>query len=281
MVLCVSRNIVGVVIFLAAVSPAFPAEAQTQGQATRYLGDRFAFSLIGGIVDLNTDVAAGRGLGALIDLEDVLGFDEQISTFGFDGFYRFTKNRKHAIRVRFGNFDRDAYNMVEGTVPIFDLEFTGEVDSSFINQVASVEYQYSFINNGKTEAGFLVGFGFYRYDLEVAGQVAIIDNPEQTAFRSERVDVVAPVPGVGFFINHALNKKLILELRTSFIDLAIGEHFGRIFSTWANLTWFFSRHFGVGVGLSGSDVDYEKDGNEKFKVDLRQSSISANLTVVF
>jgi hypothetical protein len=263
------------------LSPVADAEETSQNQESRYLGDRFAFRVIGGLVDLNTDVAAGRGLGALIDLEDVLGFDEQMSTFGFDGFYKFTQNRKHGIRVRFGNFSRDAYNLVEGSVPILDLEFTGEIESNFINQVATVDYQYSLINNGKTEAGILAGFAFYRYDLEVSGQVAVGDDPDQTAFRSERVDVVAPVPGVGFFINHALQKNLILELRTSFIDLALGEHTGRIFQTWGSLTWFFSRHFGVGLGLSGSDVGYEKSGEQKIKVDLQQSSLNANLTYVF
>jgi hypothetical protein len=270
-----------VLIFLATLAPVAGAQGNNQSQETRYLGDTFSLRLIGGIVDLNTDVAAGRGLGALIDLEDVLGFDEQMSTFGFDGFYKFTKNRKHGIRLRFGNFSRDAFNAVEGTVPIFDLEFTGEIDSTFINQVGSLEYQYSLVNNGRTEAGILAGLSFFRYELEVAGQVAINDDPDQTAFRSERVGVVAPVPGFGFFINHALGRNFILELRTSFIDLEIGEHTGRIFQTWGSLTWFFSRHFGVGFGLSGSDVGYEKSGTEKIKVALQQSSLNANLTVVF
>jgi hypothetical protein len=276
-----SRTFVCVFALLLALLVVTVVEAQSQDQETRYLGDKFSFRVIGGLVDLNTDVAAGKGLGALIDLEDVLGFEEQMSTFGFDGFYRFTENRKHAIYIRFGNFSRDAYNIVEGSVPILDLEFTGEVESTFINQVATVDYQYSLVNNGKTEAGIQAGLAFYRYDLEVAGQVAINEDPDQTAFRSERVDVVAPVPGFGFFINQGFTKNLIFELRTSFIDLAIGEHTGRIFSSWGNLTWYFSRHFGIGIGVSGSDVGYEKSGTEKIKVDVQQSSINANLTWVF
>jgi hypothetical protein len=102
----------------------------------------------------------------------------------------------------------------------------------------------------------------------------IDDDPDQTEFRSESVDVIAPVPGFGFFINQALRKDLILEIKTSFIDLSFGEHNGRIFSTWVSLTWFFSRHVGFGVGLSGSDVAYEKEGREKIKID-------ANVTFVF
>jgi hypothetical protein len=73
-----------------------------------------------------------------------------------------------------------------------------------------------------------------------------------------------------------------LEIRASFIDLEIGEHNGRIFWTFFNLTWYFSRHFGAGVGLSGADVLYDKNtSGEKLKVELRQTSLCFNLTAVF
>jgi hypothetical protein len=274
-------SVLAVFLLLATLTPVATAQENTEAEETRYLEDRFSIRIIGGLVNLNTDVSAGKGLGALIDLEDVLGFDEQISSFGLEGFYRFTKNRKHAIQFRYGNFDRDAYAVVEGSVPILDLEFVGEVASEFVNQVATLEYQYSFINNGKTEAGISAGLAFYKYELALAGQVVINDDPDRTEFRGESVNVIAPVPGFGFFINQALTKELILEIKTSFIDLEIGEHNGRIFSTWVSLTWFFSRHVGVGVGLSGSDVSYEKSGETKIKVDIRQSTINANLTFVF
>jgi hypothetical protein len=258
------------------------AHDEHETQTNRVLGDTFSFRLIGGLVDLKTDVAAGSSLGALIDLEDILGFDEQIATFGFEGFWRFSKNRKHTLRLKYGNFDRDAYASIEGTVPILDVEFFGELASSFVNQVATLDYQYSFINHHKTEAGITAGLAFYKYELALEGQVTIDDDPDEAEFRSESVGVVAPVPAVGFFINQALRQNLILEIRTSFIDLELGEHNGRIFTSWGSLTWYFSRHFGVGIGLTGSDVVYEKKSSkEKIKVDLRQSALTFNLTAVF
>ncbi len=274
-------RVLGILLLLAFLTPAATAQENEESQETRYLGDRFSIRVVGVLVDMTAEVVPGRGLAALLDREEVLGFDDQIFTFGLEGFYRFTKNRKHAIRFRYGNFDRDAYAVLEGTVPILDLEFTADVASKFVNQVAIVEYQYSFTNNGKTEAGILAGLAVYKYDLALAGEVVIDDDPDQTEFRSKNVDVIAPVPGFGFFINQALRKDLILEIKTSFIDLDIGEHNGRIFSTWVSLTWFFSHHVGVGVGLSGSDVAYKKEGSEKIKVEIRQSAINANLTFVF
>lgn len=264
------------------VSSTATADDDDPVQINRVLGDRFSFRVLGGVVDLNTDVAAGSSLGALIDLEDILGFDDQISTFGFEGMWRFSKNRRHALHLTYGNFDRDAYKAVEGTVPIFDVEFFGELASSFVNQVLLVEYQYTLVNHHKTEAGFTVGLGTYNYELILEGQIMIGDDPDQAEFRREDVAVIAPVPGVGFYINQALLPNVILELRTSFIDLEIGEHNGRIFRTWANLTWFFNRHWGVGIGLSGSDVVYDqKTSDTRIKIDLRQSSLTLSVTGVF
>jgi hypothetical protein len=251
-------------------------------QLNRVLGDKFSLRVIGGLVDLNTDVAAGSSLGALIDLEQVLGFDEQISTFGFEGVWRFTKNRRHALHFTYGNFDRDAYKAVQGTVPIFDVDFLGEIASSFVNQVSVLEYQYTFINHHKTEAGVTAGFGFYNYEIVLEGQIMVGDDPDNVEFRKEEVGVIAPVPAIGFYINQALLQNLIFELRTSFIDLEIGEHDGRIFRTWGSLTWFVARHWGVGLGLAGSDVAYDrKTSDRRIKVDLRQSSMTLNVTAVF
>ncbi len=274
-------RILTIILLLATLLPAAAAQESEGIQESRFLGDRFSIRLIGGLVALRTDVAAGRNLQALIDLEDVLGFDERISTLGLESSYRLTPNRRHAIHFRYANFDRKASAVIEGSVPILDLEFVGAVSSKFVNQMAMLEYQYSFINNGKTEAGISSGLAFYKYELALAGEVVLDGNPDRTEFRTENVDIVAPVPVFGFFINQALRKNLILEINTSFIDLAFGDDNGRIFSTWASLTWFFSPHIGVGAGLSGSDIAYENDGSKKLKIKLRQSAINANVTFVF
>ena len=49
-----------------------------------------------------------------------------------------------------------------------------------------------------------------------------------------------------------------------------------------NVTWYFLRNFGVGLGLSGSDVVYENTGgSNRIKVDLRQTSFTLNASLIF
>jgi len=258
------------------------AEESDAPQTNRFLGDRWNVRLFGNLSELTSDVSAGQELGALINLEQLLGFDEQMTTWSFDAFYRFSKNRKHTIRIGFADFSRDAYAVVSGTIPIFDVEFLGEVASDFGNQVGTLTYQYSFTNTRKTEAGISAGVGFYKYSLGLTGRYIIDGDPTQSEFGSRSENVLAPVPTFGFFVNYALMPNLILDLRTSFINLAIGAHEGRVFSTFGNVTWYFSRNFGIGLGLSSSDVVYENTGGKnRIKVDLRQTSLTLNASLVF
>ncbi len=277
---------IGVVFLITAgillPSPGAIAAESGDTQENRYLGDRWNVRLFGNLSELSSDVSAGQHLGVSINLEELLGFDEDKVTWSFDAFYRFTKNRKHTLRFNYIDYTRDAYAAVSGTVPIFDVEFIGEVDSRFENVVGTVTYQYSFTNTRKTEAGISAGIGFYKYGLALEGQYLIDGDPDLGEFGSRSENVLAPVPTIGFFVNYALMPNLILDLRTSFISLSIGAHQGRIFNNAANLTWYFTRHFGLGLGLSGSDVVYENTGGDnRIKVDLRQSSLTLNASLVF
>ena len=263
-------------------APAVSADEPEKPQQNRFLGDRWSVRLFGSISELTSDVSVGREIGALINLEELLGFDDQIATGGLDAFYRLSKNRKHMIRFGYNHDSRDAYTAIAGTIPIFDVEFIGEVDSSFGNQIGTLSYQYSFTNSGKTEAGIAAGVGFYKYSLTLEGQYIVDGDPELGEFGSRSENVLAPVPTVGFFVNYAFLPNLILDLRTSFINLSIDVHQGRIFHTFGNVTWFFTRHFGLGLGLSSSDVVYENTGGaNRIKVDLRQTSFTLNASLVF
>ena len=89
------------------VAPA-AAEDTADTQSNRYLGDRWNVRLFGSLSELSSDVSAGRELGAIVNLEKLLGFDENHATWSIDAFYRFTKNSRHTIRFAYIDYTRDA-----------------------------------------------------------------------------------------------------------------------------------------------------------------------------
>jgi hypothetical protein len=53
-------------------------------------------------------------------------------------------------------------------------------------------------------------------------------------------------------------------------------------AAWSSLTGFFSKPLDVGIDLSASDVVYDQNGGkQRIEVDLRQSSLTIDLTAVF
>ena len=79
---------------------------QAQHEDARLMSDRLSIALVALTSRINTDLAAGRGLGVSVDVEKTLGYDEDINTFGIEGFYRFSK--KGAVRLLWTEFERDA-----------------------------------------------------------------------------------------------------------------------------------------------------------------------------
>jgi hypothetical protein len=69
------------------------------------------------LVDLDSNVAARRTLGAIIDLEDLLGFDQEITSVGLSSFWRLTKSGRQRLSFTIADYGRSASAVVSGTVP--------------------------------------------------------------------------------------------------------------------------------------------------------------------
>jgi hypothetical protein len=84
---------------------------------TRVHGDRLMITIGASLVDLDSNVAARRTLGAIIDLEDLLGFDQEITSVGLSSFWRLTKSGRQRLSFTIADYGRSASAVVSGTVP--------------------------------------------------------------------------------------------------------------------------------------------------------------------
>lgn len=91
-------------------------EQQRPDFANPTLTSDWQVTLGGNLTTFNTAAAwAPKGLaGAAIDLEDVLGLDEQTNTFAVAVQYRF--NRRHSIGLAVTELDRTATRSIDGEV---------------------------------------------------------------------------------------------------------------------------------------------------------------------
>jgi hypothetical protein len=233
--------------------------------------------------DTTTDLAAGRILGAVVRIEDVLGYEKNDQTFGIQGFYRFKNGQKGRHAIIFDLFDsrRDSQGVITGSVPIFDVEFVGAFKSEYDTTTFGVGYRYSLVRTEKAEAGLAIGLNTINYEFKLAG---VVDDgsggPTFTA--AESADFLAPIPSFGFFLRYAVMKNLIFDVSAAALDLEVSDIEGRVLTTTTRLTWYFVRHFGVGIGLGGSDIDATKTGGsgELIKINYSQNTATFNFSFV-
>lgn len=228
-----------------------------------------------------TDISAGSVLGALIRLEEVLGYEESIESASLSGMFRFDRKRKHGIRFHMARLDRDAATVIEGTIPLFEVEFVGAAVSRFENRALIVRYQYSFLNNGRVETGILAGLATYEFGLAVGAGIRIEDDPVIGDFYGD-AGVIAPAPTFGFFTNYGLARNLILEIEYSFLDFDLAGNAGGISNGFMGLTWYPIRHFGIGLGIAGTQIQFEgTSGDDFIKLDYRQTDSTVFLVYAF
>ena len=83
------------------------------------------------------------------------------------------------------------------------------------------------------------------------------------------------------FVTYAIKPKLILLLKTDFLRLEVGDLEGNVLDTRVLIEWYFSRHFGLGVGSNATEIEIRDVGDDPFSVDYRQSGFLGYVTLAF
>jgi hypothetical protein len=256
------------VVALASV-PAVEA-LEGQDQDSKILSNRLYLTAGGYIADFRTDAAIGSGtlLTARVGLEDDLGVDDANSDFRFAGLWRF--KRKHAIQFSYVAFRRSGGAVIDESITIGNPPETfpigADVFSIFDNQVYSLNYEYSFFNNGKVNTGFAAGLTLYEFDIDLEGSYTVGQTQD---FSKVVADVVAPIPTMGFFTQFAITPRVILQMQAGFLDLETGDYDGRLVETKLVFDWFFTKHVSIGGGFASSDLRFANLGEDPWRVDYR------------
>ena len=167
---------------------------------------------------------------------------------------------------------REASGSLEGSIDFLDLEFVGSFAASTTMTTYGVTYRRSLVNNGRIDAGLSFGLNVARIGLDLEGEVEIIgadpDNPIiETRVAGE--SVIAPVPSVGLFIDYALTPRWLVRAGAAVINLDIGDYEGSFIETRMTTDLYLTRHFGVGGGISSTDLRVSNVGEHPWQFNYR------------
>jgi hypothetical protein len=268
-------------VALSAVAPVAAAEGVVE---RRYISDKFFVSLGSFVVDFNTSAQAGRNrLQGQIEIEDELGVDPDSTTFRIDGFYRFRP--KHAIDFGYFSLNRNGSKTLSDSIIFNEVlyDIGASISTGFDVDLFRATYRYSFVNDGRTEAGFIAGLSTYDFGVSVDGDATIDDGSGGTtiARRASEGGIIAPIPVGGLFVSHAFTPKWVIRLNASFFKLESGDYAGRVVDTSILFDWYFSRHVGIGAGTSNTDIEFSEEGDSGFEVEYKQDGLMFYAAFVF
>lgn len=287
----VLRSVAAIATILATcmlgTEPTSAAPRPEQDEERRLVSDRLNITLGGFRPDFTTDLAAGFGgpLGAFINVERTLGLDEDLGVFVLTGQYRFRP--RHAIEWVYTALDRS------GTANVFDeitfgdppQQFTAGalVQSKFDSTLFAVNYRYSFVNNGKLDAGISAGLFTYAYDIALVGEAFLVgDDPMLTEVQEAATRVIAPLPAFGIFIDYALRKNVVFRGCVRALDIKVRDFTGKYMESRFTLEWYFYKHLGIGIGSSATSIDFRNASpDDPFRVTYDYSGYLAYLSIVF
>jgi len=268
-------------------APTSAAPLPGQEEERRLVSDRLNITLGGFRPDFATDLAAGFGgpLGAFINVERTLGLDEDLGVFVLTGQYRFRP--RHAIEWGYTALDRS------GTARVFEEITFGDPPQQFTvgalvqtkldSTLFAVNYRYSFVNNGKLDAGVSGGLFTYAYDIGLVGEAFLVGgDPMATEVQDATTRVIAPLPAFGIFIDYAFAKNFVFRGAVRALNIEFGDFTGKYLDTRFTVEWYFYKHLGIGIGTSGSSIDFrDTSPDDPFRVTYDYSGYLAYLSIVF
>ncbi len=274
-------RLIGVVaILLTAASGLRAAETQ---EPSRFLKSRWGFTVGGYAADLSTDAqfSFGNGLGTLFRLEDVTDYDAAESVLRADGFVRFGK--RHAMEFQIIQINRNSSGSLSEDLEILDRLFVAGFESAFDMSLYKASYKFSFQNDGKLDAGLLIGLSVFDFGFEMEGDIEISDPNGMVTFSTARetTDVLAPVPSAGMFMEYAFTPRFGTRARAEWLNIEVGDYEGQFIEFRWTLDYLFSNVFGIGGGVSSTDMSFAKLGNDPAKVDYQYNGILFYLNFLF
>ena len=233
----------------------------------RGIDDRFnvIVDLIAARGETRAQIDSEAGLGASLALERLFNVPSRNRYVRLQAYYRFS--RHHAINFRYLRVSGS------GTQTLLDEEFElvgipfelgAAIGASYDTKFGTMEYRYSFLNNGSAEVGLYAGLGAADIDLNIFGQIGLNPGPVFTA--AESVTETIPLPVAGLYADITLRRRLFLAAEGLLFSAAYGKYSGNIGETRVTLRWYATQSFGVGVGFNRTRVNI---GIEQDRGDIR------------
>jgi hypothetical protein len=264
--------------------------AESKGKNPKYVGtqitDRWVVraGMFSAAFETEAAFAPTKLLGAIIRLESDLGLESQVDTAVVSGRYRF--NERHQIGFSYTNLDRSSARVLDKDIEFGEYVFKAgsNLSTTFGTSMLRLKWKYNVAEGDRLAAGFGLGLSTFAIDLGLNGAIEVDDGGGGQILRTaeEGGDFIAPVPLVGMWIDYAIMPRLLVRASVEAVSFSISGNSGRVLDSAFLFEYYFTRLFGLGFGITSTDIEYGKDENNKFlRVKYRIDAFQTYLSFVF
>jgi hypothetical protein len=209
------------------------------------------------------------GIGTVIDLEDRLALDRDITVFRIDGYYRF--NRAHRFEWTYYEQNRDGTTvLLDDDIEIGNIVYP--VDFSIISnvniQVLKASYAWSFINTAKYE--FFLGGGLNVRDITTTfygvGNVLGVTET-RTWDDGDRV----PLPTLTAGMHYNISENIRVRFRLESFSIRLDDASGRWNDTSLMVDYRIGNRMGIGGGLNLGYVSLQSETDDDYEMESETS----------
>jgi hypothetical protein len=221
-----------------------------------------------GSFDTTVQVNSASGLGAVLDMEDLLGLSSSANVVRADAFYAF--NDFHRIDFAFYDISRSGSRTLTDDVQFGDTTISaGDTESTFKTQIFKLDYRYNCVTDARTVLA--ASFGFHVMRIQFGLKSATFN--EEGDFK-----VTAPLPVLGLHGAYSLADKWSLYASGEVFQIQVDEFGGTLSDFRLGLNWDFSKHVGLGLEMNTFNMGAAvEDGTLEAEVEYGYSGIGIYL----
>lgn len=206
---------------------------------------------IGGLIANNDTVFAATTpylVGAKVNLQNDLDMDAQISSFRFDGHYRF--NDFHKLELSFYNIKNSSNKVIEKSINFNGSTFdVGLEAGAHLNlNIFKFNYAYSFYHNEKVELSVAAGLHMMGIKTGIYGLAT--KNGSEAKHTVENVKFLAPLPVTGFRLSYAVTPRFHVNGAFDYFGISYDDYKGSFTDILITAEYQVYKNWSAGVGFN-------------------------------
>jgi hypothetical protein len=219
----------------------------------------------------------GSGLGIKVDAEEVLGLDENFTTFRSDAFWRIT--RRNRVDFTYYTMNRDGSTDLRVDIPDGDggsIPAGAKIKTDFDMTILRGSYAWSFFKNQHFDLGIAGGLYGLAVDFEIRQSGTLGQGKEETDFKF-------PLPVIGLRGSFALTPKFFIRQSFDYFYVNFGDYEGQLIDILAAVEWNAFKYLGLGIGYNYVQMDLDYSGSDDFlsEIDLSNGGFLAFAKLYF